>query len=162
MGIADALHKAVLLGDQRTDQPGRVDGAAAHGLEIRTAPFQQLIRQCGSVGNDADGAQGIQPKLGTNHNGLGIRIADTADTDIPPHFLHVFFKLCPEGRAFNAVDISLKAKLLGIGGHTAPTRTQMGVIVRAEEHVLDAVIGRCCSEKTAHTPDSPITRLIIS
>ena len=79
-----------------------------------------------------------------------------------------FIRLSSYGSGFastgkvNAVDISLKAKLRGIGGHTAPTRTQMGVIVRAEEHVLDAVIGRCCSEKTAHTPYSPITRLIIS
>ena len=79
-----------------------------------------------------------------------------------------FIRLSSYGSGFastgkvNAVDISLKAKLRGIGGHTAPTRTQMGVIVRAEEHVLDAVIGRCCSEKTAHRYYSPITLFIIS
>ena len=133
------------------DEVARVDISAAHGFKVCTALVQQFFGQGFCIGDDTNRTDCIKPQLRANHNWLRVCIADTADADIAPHFLYVLFKFRPERGIFNAVDISLESEILGIGGHSASSCAEVGMIVCSEENVRNAVDLRGCTEKTAHS-----------
>ena len=114
-----------------------------------------LLHQFLGIGDQADGGDGIQAEPGADQKRLRVRIADAADTDVSVEAGEVFFKLRPEGRILNVVDLTLEPVLLIVDDHSTPARTQVGVIVHTEEDVQRNIPFGNCPEKSAHTVTFP-------
>ena len=81
---------------------------------------------------------------------LRIGIADTSDSGSTPHLLKNLFKFGSEGRILDIVDLALKTPLPVPRGHTAPSCSQMGVIVSSKKNVGKTFLSRRDTKKTAH------------
>ena len=58
------------------------------------------------------------------------------------------------GMQRNVVNLPLHTQLLVPCGHAAPAGTQVGVVVRAEENIQNAVAAGCGAKKTTHEKTS--------
>ena len=92
------------------------------------------------VVDGADDANGVGAQIGADEQRLRLAVADTADSGRALHALQNVGKAGTEGSAFNAVDFPLKSDLGIEGGHTRAAGAQVGMVVRAEEHVQKAVL----------------------
>ena len=77
--------------------------------------------------------------MGTYKQRLWLIIRNTANPKITLHLIYIFVKLGPERSILNIVNGSLKTGLFIIYGHTCPSGSQMGMIVRTEKQIKHAV-----------------------
>ncbi len=151
LGVTDAGDQVVLLVDEGGHQLRGVDLAGAHGHELVAVVGKVALHQLLGVLDDAHGGDGVQPQVGAHQQGLGIRVADAANARLPMEGGQVLFELCTEGSVLNIVNLPVKAcSFFVVDGHAAPAGAQMGVIVRAEEHIQHHVPFRNRAKKTAH------------
>ena len=136
LGVTDAGDQVVLLVDEGGHQLRGVDLAGAHGHELVAVVGEVAVHQGLGVLDDAHGGDGVQPQVGAHQQGLGVRVADTADAGAAPEPGQILLELGAEGGVLNVVDLPVKAGSVPvIDGHAAPAGAQVGVVVRAEEHV---------------------------
>ena len=64
--------------------------------------------------------------------------------------MHIPFELGTEGGVFNIVNMARKAVILVIGHHATALGTQVGVVVRSEEHVKGNISFGDGTEKSTH------------
>ena len=88
----------------------------------------------------ANDANGVGAQVGADKQRLGLAVADAADGRRALHAVQHVSKAGAEGGTFNAVDLPLKPDLVVIGGHTRAAGAQVGVVVRAEEHVQKTIL----------------------
>ncbi len=150
LGITDTGNQVVLLVNQGGHQLRGVDLAGAHGHELVAVVGKVPLYQLFGVLNDAHGRDGVQPQMGAHQQGLGIRIADAADARPPVERGKILLELGAEGGVFNVVDLPVETLLPIVDGHAAPASAQVGVVVRAEEHIQHHVPLGNRTKKTAH------------
>ena len=135
LGEADAVGEAALLVDHGGDQLVGVDPSAGHDVEVAAAEGQVLLRQRPGVVDDADGADGVEPQVRADQQGLGVGVGDAADGRVAEHLVAHVLKLRAEGRILNVVDLPLQAVLRIVGRHARASGTQMRMVVCAEKDV---------------------------
>ena len=111
---------------------------------------QELVDQLLVIVDDANHADRVGAKIGTDQQGLRLIVADTADRCGALHLIQDLFKLGSEGRVLYVVDFTLQAEIRIIGRKPTPACAEVGVVVGSEEYVGHAVAGRCNSEKASH------------
>ena len=171
--VTDPLGYRVLLIDEAGCQLSSVDLAAAHFQEVGAAVGKGLPHQLLQVVNPPHGGDGVVAQMRPDNEGLGIGVADAADTQRPGHVVHVPLELGAEGRILDVVDGPLEPLVRAVDGHAAPAGAQMRVIVHPEKQIGDAIVMRGYAEYAAHIVPpwyktcspcyySPIMRRIIS
>ena len=150
LGKTNPFRKGALLIDQGGDQLIGVDLSPAHGIEMAAAEGQVLLQQGLRVVDDADGADGVGAQVGPDQQRLGVRIGNAADGAGALHLVQNAVEFGTEGRIFNIVNFPLETQLGIVGCHAAPAGTQVGMVVRAEEYVQNAVPLGDRAKETAH------------
>ena len=135
LGEADAVCKAALLVDHGGDQLIGIHASAGHHVEVAAAEGEVLLRQLLGVVDDADGADGVEPQVRADQQGLGIGVRDAADGGVAEHFRPDMLEFGAERGIFNVVDLPLQAVLRIVGRHARAASTQMRMVVRAEKDV---------------------------
>ena len=148
--VADAVDQAAPLVDEGGGQFGGVDLAGGHGHELMSRPGKGLGHQLFGVVDDAHGGDGEHPQVGAHQQRLRVGVGNAADTGVSAEFGHVVVKFRAEGGVFNAVDLPLEALLLIVEGKPCPAGAEVGVVVRAEENVVNAILMGNRPEETAH------------
>ena len=108
------------------------------------------IHQLAGVVDNAHRGDGKQPQVGPDQQGLGIRIADAADTGATLEILQILLKLGAEGAVFNVVNLPLEPVFPVVDGHAAPAGAQVGVVVGAKEHIQHHIPFCDGAKKSAH------------
>ena len=76
--------------------------------------------------------------MGTDDQGLGLKIGNAANTKVAPHVMNVIVKLGTERRVFNIMDGPVEP-LFPVHCQTGPTGSQMGMVIRAEKQIKYAI-----------------------
>ena len=150
LGVADAVDQAAPLVDEGGGQLGGVDLAGGHGHELMPRPGKGLGHQLFGVVDDAHGGDGEHPQVGAHQQRLGVGVGNAADTGVSAEFCHVVVKFRAEGGIFDAVDLPLEALFRIVKGESGPAGAKVGVVVRAEENVVNAILMGNRPEETAH------------
>ena len=77
--------------------------------------------------------------MGTDDQGLGLIVGNTADSQMPVHAGKFFIKFGTERSVLNVVDSAVEPVLIVVDGHACPPCSQMGVIVSAEKQIENTV-----------------------
>ena len=87
LGIADALFDGILAVDQRRRQLGGVDQAFAHLQKVGGTHRKGLLDQFVDVVDPPHGGDGEVAQVGTDDERLGLIVGNTADAQVPLHFV---------------------------------------------------------------------------
>ena len=147
--MADAVHQGVPLVDEGGSQLGGVDLSGTHGHKLVALVGEKFLHNLVRIADDSHGGDGEQAQVGAHQQGLGVGVADAADTAAAVELGDILLEFRAEGSIFNIVNLPLEAAFLIIDNHAAPAGTQMGVIVHAEKDVENAVPLGDRSKKTA-------------
>ena len=102
--------------------------------------LEVLIDQLLSVIDDTDAADCVGTKVRADQHGLGIGIGDNADRRGALHLTENMLKFCSERCVFDIVDLALETDLGIVGGKSAASGSEMGMVVNAEEHIHHAIL----------------------
>ena len=71
--------------------------------------------------------------MGTNDQRLWLVIGYAADAERAVHFIDIFVELGAKRRVFDVVNGPVKTVLFAVNGHTGPSCSEMGMIIRAKK-----------------------------
>ena len=123
---------------------------AAHCLKMVDPGIEKGLNQFVRIADQADDTNCKISKSRADKQRLRVRVADAADTEMTVHLLAHSFEFSAEGRIRDIVYIPLEPIIRIIRSHAGALRSQMGMIVNAEENVLYAVLMSCDPKETAH------------
>ena len=155
LGKFDALHKIAFLVDQRREQLCRVDPAAGHRVEVTAGLLKIPVDQLGCVVDDTDVADGIGAEMRADQHRLRVAVGDHTDRGRTAHLVKNMLKFGTEGRVFDVMDLALQSDFFIIRRQTSAARSEVRMIVNAEEHIHHAVFVRGYPEKSTHILNIP-------
>ena len=150
LGILNALHQVILLVDDGRGQFRRVNGPAAHFQEMGPAAFEDLLDQLVCIVDLAHCADGVGAMVGTDDQGLGLKIRDTADAQLAFHASDFFVKFCSERGIFDIMNRSVETQISVIDRHAGTPCAQMRMIVCTEIQVKHTIRLGSYSKKSTH------------
>ena len=150
LGILDALYQVILLVDDGRGQFRCVDGAAAHLQEMGAAAFEDLLDQLVRIVDLTDRTDGVSAMVGTDDQGLGLKIRDTADAQLAFHASDFFVKFCSERGIFDIMNRSVETQISVIDRHAGTPCAQMRMIVCTEIQVKHTIRLGSYSKKSTH------------
>ena len=86
----------------------------------------------------ADRGDGIRTVVRTDDQGLRLKIGNAADAQVTPHMMNVVIEFGTERRVLNIVDGPVEA-LFPVHRQTGAARSQVGVVIRAEKQIENAI-----------------------
>ena len=149
--VLDARNEVVFLVDERGDELRGVHLARAHGHELPAAAGEVLLHQLLGVVDGAHRGDAERAQVRAHQQRLRVGVADAADAAATVEALQVVFEARAERRVLDRVDLALEASFLRIvEDHACAFRSQVGVVVHAEEHVQHHVVMRRRPKESAH------------
>ena len=109
-----------------------------------------LLNQSIRIVDDSHSRNGEQSQMGPHQQGLGVCVADTADSAVTGELVQICLKFGTERGIFNTVNLSLIAALSVVHHHARSPVSQMGVVVHAEKHIQNHVPVCNGSKKATH------------
>ena len=138
-GPGDPVLEAALLVDQGGDEFRRVDLVPAHLGKMYRPLLEGLLGELFAVGDLPYGDNGVDAQMRTDDQRLVLMVADYADAHSAVHPGDVLLELGPELGVLDVMDETDKTVLVQ-RRQPAAFRSQMRVIIRSVEKVIDAVI----------------------
>ncbi len=148
--IPQALHQIILLVQNGSHQLRGIAVAAAHLQKMPVPAGEQFLGQFLRIVDPSHRGNGIGTVMGTDHQGLGFKVRNTADPHTALHFIHVFVKFCPERGILNIVDCPVKSPVSVIDYHAGPSGSQMGMVVCPEIQVKYTILFGSNTKKSSH------------
>ena len=149
--VLDARDEVVLLVDERGDELRGVHLARAHGHELAAAAGEVALHQLLGVVDGAHRGDAERAQVRAHQQRLRVGVADAADAAATVEALQVVFEARAERRVLDRVDLALEASFLRVvENHARALRSQVGVVVHAEEHVQHHVVMRRRPKESAH------------
>ena len=121
---------------------------------MRTLLFHDHADQSCHIINFADRRDRVSSMMRTHDQRLRFHVGDTADAQVPLHFMDIAVKFGAERRIFNVVDGPIEP-LFSINRHAASSGSQMRMIVRTEKQIEHAIFFRYNAKITAHSDVFP-------
>ena len=140
LGIGDSLHQVILLVNDCGDHFGGIDIPAAHLQKMAVAGGKDVLGNFVHIVDLSHGHDRIGSMVGTHQKGLGLVVRDTADPHISLHLVHVLVEFRPKGRILNIVNRPVESPFFTVNSHSRTPRPQMGMIVRTEKQIKNAII----------------------
>ena len=103
------------------------------------ALLEQFFDQFFGIVDLSDRCDRIGAVMGSDHQGLGFKVRDTADTDITGHGVHILIELGTERSIFDVMNGTIVPLLPAEYRHTGSSRSQMGMIVCSKEKIKHAI-----------------------
>ena len=150
LGMVNALHQRILLVNKRRYQLRGIHLAGALGHKLMAVVGKIAVNQRVGVGDDAHRGDGIQPQVGAHQQGLGVGVADAAQSRVAGKITQILFKFRAKRGIFNVMNLAVKALIFIQHHHAAPLGTKMGMIVRAEKHIQRHITPGNGTKKTTH------------
>jgi len=110
---------------------------------------KSVLCQLLDVVDPAYGDNRIGTQVCADDQGLVLEVADAADTDMAIHLAQVIVELRPELGVFDVFDEARKS-LAVLHSHAPAPRAQVGMVIRAVEQVLYAIIFCRYAKYTTH------------
>ena len=133
-------HQVLFQIDEGGHQLCGVDVPAAHLQKVGVPRLEHGVHQLLRVVNPPHGDDGVSAVVGADDEGLGVVIGNTPDAKVALHLVYVLVELGAKGGVLDVVDGPVKAGILPVHRHARTAGAQVGVVVRAEKQVQQAVL----------------------